>query len=219
MPGRFRTVWNVSGQTGQFPDRLESFRTVWKISGQSGKNFRFMCLYIFNIHTFVFHVSSGCFKCIPKLFTKDCVILLAAFTFCHLCVIKCLLKGLPEKMHSDINCICLAFLHCRFSNDSSNCLHQQMNSHIGCIYLTFLRCAFLNVSSKRLHKWLHSHIGRICLTFLHCAFSNVSSNCLPEKMQSHIDCICLIFLCCLFSNVSSNCLPEKMHRGRVQKKT
>ena len=30
-------VWKVSGQSGKFPDSLESFRTVWKVSGLSGK--------------------------------------------------------------------------------------------------------------------------------------------------------------------------------------
>ena len=32
-----KKVWKVSGQSGKFPDSLESFRTVWKVSGQSGK--------------------------------------------------------------------------------------------------------------------------------------------------------------------------------------
>ena len=31
-----RTVWKLSGQSGNFPDSLETFRTVWKLSGQSG---------------------------------------------------------------------------------------------------------------------------------------------------------------------------------------
>ena len=72
---------------------------------------------------------------------------------------------------------------------------------IGFICLTFLHCAFSNVSSNRLPKKRHSHIGCICLSFLHCAFSNVSSNRLPNKRHSHIDCICLTFLRCVFSNV------------------
>ena len=29
-------------------------------------------------------------------------------------------NGLPEKRHSHIGCICLTFLHCEFSNVSSN---------------------------------------------------------------------------------------------------
>ena len=77
---------------------------------------------------------------------------------------------------SHIGCICLAFLHCAFSNVSSNGLHERMHSHIGSIYLAFLHCAFSNASSNGLHQKRHSHIGCICLTFPHCAFSNVSSN-------------------------------------------
>ena len=30
-------VWKVSGQSGKFPDSLESFQIVWKVSGLSGK--------------------------------------------------------------------------------------------------------------------------------------------------------------------------------------
>ena len=31
--------------------------------------------------------------------------------------------------------ICLAFLHCAFSNASSNCLPEKMQNHTGCIWL------------------------------------------------------------------------------------
>ena len=57
---------------------------------------------------------------------------------------------------------------------------------IGFICLTFLHCAFSNVSSNCLHEKRQSHICCTCLTFLHCAFSNVSSNRLPVRMQSRI---------------------------------
>merc|ERR1712020_671492 len=70
-----------------------------------------------------------------------------------------------------------------------------MHSRIGCICLAFLHCAFSNVSSKHLHKRMHSHTGCICLSFLHRVFSNVSSNRLRDMMHTHIGCICLIFLC------------------------
>ncbi len=43
-------------------------------------------------------------------------------------------------------------------------------SHIGCICLAFLHCAFSNVSSMPLYQSMHSCIGCICLTFCHCAF-------------------------------------------------
>ena len=35
-----------------------------------------------------------------------------------------------------IGCIYLTFLHCAFSNASSNCLREKMHSHTDCIYLT-----------------------------------------------------------------------------------
>ena len=57
-------------------------------------------------------------------------------------------ENLDQSMQSHIGCICLAFLHCVFSNVPSNCLPAKMHSHIGCIYLTFLRYVFSNVSSE-----------------------------------------------------------------------
>ena len=99
-----------------------------------------------------------------------------------------------------IGCIGLTFLHCGFSNVSSNCLPVKMQSHIGCICLIFHHCALSNVSSKCLSVRMHSHTGCICFTFLHCAFSNVPSNLLHEKMQSHIGCICLTFLHCVLKS-------------------
>ena len=78
-------------------------------------------------------------------------------------------------------------------------------------FFTFLHCVFSNVSSNRLPEKMHNYIGCICLTSPQCAFSNVSSNCIPLRMHSHIGCICLAFLHCVFSNVFSNDLPEKRH--------
>ena len=68
-----------------------------------------------------------------------------------------------------------------------------MQSHTSCIYLAFLHCGFSNVSSNGLPERMHNHIGCIFLAFLHCAFSNVPSKCLPHRMQSHIGCICGTF--------------------------
>ena len=65
--------------------------------------------------------------------------------------------------------ICLSFLHCAFSNVSSNHLPQKRHSHIGSIYFTFLHSAFLTLSD--------AGVWRLYLTLLHCAFLNVSSNC------------------------------------------
>ena len=71
-----------------------------------------------------------------------------------------------------------------------------LHIHTDRICLIFLHCVFSNVSSNGLPEKRHSHIGCICLTFLHCAFSNVASNCLHEKWHSHIDCIYLTLWCC-----------------------
>ena len=56
----------------------------------------------------------------------------------------------------------LAFLHCVFSNESSNRMPEQMQSHIDCTFLTFLHCEFLNASSNCLPEKMHSHIGCTC---------------------------------------------------------
>ena len=93
------------------------------------------------------------------------------------------------RMQSRIGCICLAFLHCEFSNVESRSLDQSRQSHIDCNSLTFFHCAFSNVSSNRLLQKRHSRISCICLTFLHCEFLNVSSNSMPlhcsEDEKSH----------------------------------
>ena len=99
-----------------------------------------------------------------------------------------------NKIQSHIGCICLTFLHCAFSNCSSNRLPERKQSHTGCICLTFRHCAFSDVSSNGLCERMHNHIVCICLTFLHCVSSNVSSNRLHNRMQSHIGCICLILI-------------------------
>ena len=90
-------------------------------------------------------------------------------------------------------------------------LDQSMHSHIGCTCLTFLHCVFSNVSSNGLPEWLRSHTDCICLIFLHCVFSNVFSKHLHKKMQSHTGCICKTLLLCVSSDVSSNYLHERKH--------
>ena len=106
--------------------------------------------------------------------------------------------------------IFLTFLHCAFSNVSSNRLSEQMHIRISCIYSTFFHSGFSNVSSNCLPQKRNS---RICCipntTMTTCGFSNVSSYCLPQRgnsriENSHICCICLISPHYVFSNVSSN---------------
>ena len=97
----------------------------------------------------------------------------------------------------------LIFLHCAFSNVSSNRLPEKMHSHIGCICLTFLHCVFSNVFSKLLHRRMQSHIGCIYLTFLHCVSSNVASNDCPRGCK-------ITFIACdgLFSTVHFQMFPQ-----------
>ena len=57
------------------------------------------------------------------------------------------------------------FLHCVFSNVSSNPLLEQMQSHIDCICLTFRYCVFSNGSSNGFYRKMHSCIGCIYVTF------------------------------------------------------
>ena len=66
-----------------------------------------------------------------------------------------------------------------------------MHKHTGCICLTFLHCVFSNVSSNHLPELMHNHTGCICLTFPQCVFSNVSSIFLPRLVYSRIGSIYL----------------------------
>ena len=107
-------------------------------------------------------------------------------------------------MQNHTDCICLTFLHCVFSNVSSNGPPERMHNHTGCICLTFPHCVFLNVSSILWHRKLHSYIGCIWLTFLHGASSNVSSNCLHEWLyNSH-----WLILVRFFSTVCFQVFPQ-----------
>ena len=152
------------------------------------------------------------YLCVFKWSLKTCALEDAKSHWLHLLdfsplwVFKCLPK-IPfwedAYLHSHTGFICLTFLHCVFSNASSNVLPERRHKPISCIYLTFLHCVFSNVSAKQCHRQLQSRIGCIFFTFLHCGvhnvFSNVSSNCLPQKKHNCIGCICLAFLHCVFS--------------------
>ena len=56
-------------------------------------------------------------------------------------------------MHSHIGHIYLTFLHCAFSNVSSNCLPEMMQNHIGCICLTFSTVRFQMCPQIACQKW------------------------------------------------------------------
>ena len=102
----------------------------------------------------------------------------------------------------------------------SNWLPGRMHSHTGCIGLTFLHCMFSNVSSNCFIEKIYSYTGCICLTFLHCAFSYVSSKQWYEKMQTWNDCICLTFLHSVFPYVYKSfvlCLIVVSDWGKIKK--
>ena len=111
-------------------------------------------------------------------------------------------------MHSHIGCTYLTFLHCAFSNVSSNCLNERMQKYTGCICLIFLHCAFSNVSSGHLPDMLHTCTGCIFSIFLHCAFLNAFL--FQSFLQGfpHLHPLCSIYIFQEF--VSFGCvLPQK----------
>ena len=128
---------------------------------------------------------------------RGCIVALVAFFYFPHWVLKCLLE-----LHSRIGCICLTFLHCGFSNVSSNCLHQRMHSDTGCICLTFLHCVFSNVSSNRLHKRIHSRIGCIFFIFPTAGFQ-MTLQC--TRLRACI--VTLVAFVCLFSTVYFQMFP------------
>ena len=163
-----------------------------------------------NVLTLAYFVVFRHYAIVPNVHMSQCLGFIC-WTFLHCVFSNVSSNVVPEKRHSHIVCIGLTFLHCEFSYVSSNCLPEKRHSHIDCIRLAFLHCVSLQMCPKNcLPQKRNSHIGYICLTFLHCVFSNVSSNRLPEMMQSYTGCICVTFLHCAFSNVSSNRLPERM---------
>ena len=89
--------------------------------------------------------------CIFKVFARSLCNFIGFFvTFLHCVFSNVSANRLPQKRHSRIGCICLAFDHCVFSSVFLKHLAQSRHSHIGCIYLTFLHCGFV----KCLHKLL-----------------------------------------------------------------
>ena len=126
-------------------------------------------------------------------------------------------------MQSHTDYICVAFLHCVFSNVSSSCLpertehfsprsmqkFEKMWSKIAPlkIFATQTMSAtnimyglhiLFSMRNDLLSHWLHF------FSLLHCGFSNVSLKHLHERMHSHNGCICFLFLHCVFLNESSN---------------
>ena len=64
------------------------------------------------------------------------------FTFLHYAFSNVSSYDLPVRMHSHIDCTCLAFLHCGFSNVSSKCLPVKMHSHLTALVWFFSTVGF-----------------------------------------------------------------------------
>ena len=60
-------------------------------------------------------------------------------------------------MHNHTGCICLIFLHCVFSNVSSNCLHMRMHNHTGSICLSSPQFWLPSPELQYCHKIFSSH--------------------------------------------------------------
>ena len=67
-----------------------------------------------------------------------------------------------------------------------SCELAKMRFHISHICLAFLRCVFSNESSKRLQNRMHSHTGCICLTFPHCALTTNKHNLFQCKINLNL---------------------------------
>ena len=98
----------------------------------------------------------------------------------------------PEKYRI----ICLTFLHCAFSNVSSNRMHEKYGvTLVTFVWLFSIECFQMSPQIACMRKCTVTLVAFICLfaivrfqmygifvgLFFHCALSNVSSNCLHEK--------------------------------------
>ena len=105
--------------------------------------------------------------------------------FSPLCIFKCALK-LPACEDAKSHWLLLLVFPPRWVfNGFSNYLHQRMHSRIGCICLAFLHCVFSNVPSNRLPEKRHNHIGCICLIYFHCKLFSSGFLHLHSLKQSH----------------------------------
>ena len=160
---------------------LDNLLSIWTICYQFGESYlnvfllrkmdNLLSIYIYFITlvAFVWLLSTVHFQMLPQIAClRRRIVTLVALTF--LCCVFSNSNYLCLSMHSHIDCTCLIFLHCAFSNVS-----KDRQSHIVCICLTFLHCAFSKVFSNSLDEKRQSHIVCICLTFLHCVFSNAFS--------------------------------------------
>ena len=110
-------------------------------------------------------------------------------------ILQCSMCGVCIQV--EFGCICFNFFYCfGFLNVFSRSLLERMNNHTCYISFPFLHCVFSNGSSEHFYKRMLSRTGCIYLCLLKCLF-HVSSNCLPQSMRNHTDYICWTFSTCV----------------------
>ena len=102
------------------------------------------------------------------------------------------LKHLPVKPHSHIGYTCLTFLRYEVSYVPSNCLPESSQTYRGHICISFLHCVYSNASSNHPFQRNLNCIGDNCI-FPLCVLSNVSLKHFDERTQMYKYCICLTF--------------------------
>ena len=82
--------------------------------------------------------------------------------------------------------VCLTFLHCAFSNVSSNCLQQKRHIHIGCIFLKYWHHLLFSSGFFLLHPLNQGHKFQfvplsLCVVFCPNGCFKLSLNCNKVK--------------------------------------
>ena len=102
-------------------------------------------------------------------------------------------------------CIGLTFLHCVFSNASSNCLHEKMQSHIGCICMTDIHCVF-----HMLPQCTRIRAGIVPLVAFVWLFSIVHFQMFPQISCLNRSKVTLVAFDWLFSTVYFQMRPQSV---------
>ena len=105
-----------------------------------------------------------------------------SFLFHHIQnFIKCKILNIG-RMHSCIGCICLAFLHCVFSNGPSKRQNKKIYNHTDCICVTLWIFKLLASEDLKFH-WLHSvNFSPLCV--FKCVLKLLASvQCRPPKCE------------------------------------
>ena len=80
-------------------------------------------------------------QCVGYAFKSNLVAFVSIFFFCF-GFLNVFSRSLLERMNNHTCYISFPFLHCVFSNGSSEHFYKRMLSRTGCIYLCLLKCLF-----------------------------------------------------------------------------